>query len=531
MREEQGFIQFWQQTDFSKYNEADIREEFIAKLLYLLGYSKNTINDIVREKTLKLSEPFQRVGRKRMNIDYVPTVRLKSFWILEAKPGHPKQMDIGDMLQAYLYATHPEIQVPYIVLCNGWELKIFYIHQIENWKEPIFTIDSTNCAEKFSELREILSADSILDFQRKRLLEQIKNTFEVEIDIKKLRFFKTGFMKMESDLEKKIRKNEKQLWRDNFEKNRAAADAEVREADEKTLLIWMDSLANSTNKVVFEYYRRIVDSTPDEREKKLRKLMQTYLGRCHTTFKCNCMYIFMLVVLNNLKVEDSVFMKEPKEELEIIIRRNLKYWEENDLQNALCFLDRICCKFAAIVIKNGMIDQLSKEVQERKKYLSVEEKICGNGSSVAKLTVPWIWTFAELLWLNFSRLNSAEEVWEAIEFLNTTIVTMLEQQSIKKYPDNDADLLGYEYYGDNGDLLVNGTCNILREHNALQIINVDEEIKRIIVSDYPERKEFIPKLKKLDKLLEAKQAEKYMKLVYNALLRTIELMAEKNKMN
>ena len=116
-------------------------------------------------------------------IDYVPTVRLKSFWILEAKPGHPKKMNVGDMLQAYLYATHPEIQVPYIVLCNGWELEIFYIHQIENWKEPIFTIDNTNCAERFSELREILSVDSILDFQRKRLLEQIKNTFEVEIDI------------------------------------------------------------------------------------------------------------------------------------------------------------------------------------------------------------------------------------------------------------------------------------------------------------------------------------------------------------
>lgn len=78
---ERDFITYWKNTDFSEYNEMDVREEFISQLLHLLGYSKNTVNNIIREKTLQLTQPFQRVGRKRIQIDYAPTIRLKSFWI------------------------------------------------------------------------------------------------------------------------------------------------------------------------------------------------------------------------------------------------------------------------------------------------------------------------------------------------------------------------------------------------------------------------------------------------------------------
>lgn len=65
-------------TDFSTYNETDVRENFIAPLLKLLGYGKNTVNNVLTEKSLKLKEPFQRIGRKNIRIDYIPTVRLNA---------------------------------------------------------------------------------------------------------------------------------------------------------------------------------------------------------------------------------------------------------------------------------------------------------------------------------------------------------------------------------------------------------------------------------------------------------------------
>ena len=521
------FIDFWQKTDFSKFDESDIREEFIVKLLYLLGYSKNTINDIIREPSYKLSEPFQRVGRKRIKIDYIPSVRLKSFWILEAKPGNPSKMDIGDMLQAYLYATHPEVQVPYIVLCNGWELKIFYIHNIDNWNEPIFTINNRNCREKFSELRKILSANTILSFQRECLLNQIRNTFEVEIDIEQLKNFYTDFLKMQGNLEKKIRENEKQVWKENFESNRRKKEDIIKSADDKTLLIWMNSLANSSLAVNLEYYHRIEISSMKERTEKLRKLLQIYLGRCHAVFKCNCMYIFMKVVLNNLEIEGKIFVKEIKEELENIIKNNLTYCKTDELQNSLCFLDRTCCKFAAVIVKSIMIEKLSEEVQQRRKYLSVEDRICGNYDSVAKSTVPWILTYAELLWLNFSKLGS-EEIWNIIWFLENCIDKILDKQMIKEYPNEEFDLLRYEHYGNNEDCLVNSTCHMLSQSSIMQYLDLESELIKIIYSDYPERKEFIPKLKKQKINLEKEQEEKFERITYEEFLRTVYFMVRDN---
>ena len=525
MFSEEGFIQYWQQTDFSNFTEMDIREEFITRMLYLLGYSKNTINDIIREKSLQLSEPFQRLGRKRISIDYVPSIRLKSFWILEGKPGNPKQMEVGDMLQAYFYAIHPEIQVPYIVLCNGWKVQIFDVYEMRKWNQPIFKINHIDCAEKFSDLQEILSVDTLLNYQRKRLLKQISDTFEVEIDVNQLYKFQNDFSKIKLSLEKKIKQNANQLWKSNFEENIAKADEEVKKLDNNTLIIKMDLLSNGTRRENLEYYRRILKAEPKERTDMLQKLMQQYRGRCHSIFKCNCLEIFINVVINKVQIETSQFMREPSEELEFIIKKNLTYYADNDLQNALCFLDRSCCRIAAIIIKNGLMDKVASQVSRRKKWQAIEEQISQN-PSVSKAIIPWIFTFAEYLWLRFSRLNSSIEIWEAIWYLNTFADAIQNGEGIKSYPDNDGDLLGYEYLGDDSDYLVNVTCNILRRNRDRLKLKLSDELLHIIYSDYPERRKYIPKFKKQEYELDNQKQKKYFTYILEAAYRTSHLLSD-----
>lgn len=62
------FISEWRKTDFSTYNETDVWGNFIAPLLKLLGYGKNTVNNVLTEQSLKLKEPFQRIVRKNIRI-------------------------------------------------------------------------------------------------------------------------------------------------------------------------------------------------------------------------------------------------------------------------------------------------------------------------------------------------------------------------------------------------------------------------------------------------------------------------------
>lgn len=201
---EKVFIQKWKDTDFTGWNEADIREDFIAPLLKILGYAKNTLNDINREETLKLSKPYQRIGRERVDIDYIPTFKLKRIWIIEAKSGITKKMDFGDFSQAYLYANHPEVNAYYIVLINGWEIRIYDAKESTGWDDQLIVCKKDNCDSTFIQLKEYLSLNKIIQTLRKRIINSIEDTFSVEIEELRLEQFQADINKTLINLKKTV---------------------------------------------------------------------------------------------------------------------------------------------------------------------------------------------------------------------------------------------------------------------------------------------------------------------------------------
>lgn len=521
---EKEFLFTWQHTDFTTYNETDIREDFIKDLLYILGYSKNTINDIIREKALDISEPFQRIGRQRVQIDYVPTIRLKSFWILEAKPGNIQDMNIGDMLQAYLYATHPEIQVPYIVLCNGWSLLIFDVQERKNWQMPFFSISNANCYERFEELKSILSAQNMLSFQRKKILKQIRDTFEVEIDINQFQIFKSNFNKMGYDLEKRIKENEKELWRTAFKKADEEELRRIKDADNKTLIIWMDIIGYCSGRYYLEYVKRLEVANPQERCNMLRLLMQTYLGRCHSIFKINCMLIFLNVVKKKLVVESSPFMNSPEKTLIEIVKHNITYMEKSEMQNALIHMENLCCKLSAIVIKNELMDVLNKKVRELEKNMPIEEKIIRK-PTVAREMVPLINLYAEMLWRLYSYKNSVSEMYNYIWGLQCLIEEMKKQGEIKAYPDDDSDMLWYEAYGDSFDLLYTVSVRTLNSDFGLfEELGLESNILELGKMQREEAIKYIPKAKKRPN--DYKMSDKLVREIIIALINSIQIIKQ-----
>jgi len=97
---ERQFVDWWKRRDFFDWNESAVREEFIAPLLRVLGYAKGTVMDILYEKSVRLSEPYHRVGRKTIQIDYIPTIRLRNFWIIEAKPVCRKRWSLENFFKS-----------------------------------------------------------------------------------------------------------------------------------------------------------------------------------------------------------------------------------------------------------------------------------------------------------------------------------------------------------------------------------------------------------------------------------------------
>lgn len=525
---ERQFTTFWGKTDFSTYNEMDIREDFIAPLLSILGYSKNTINGIIREKSLKLTEPLQRIGRKTVRIDYAPTIRLKSFWILEAKPGNVKGMDTGDLLQAYLYATHPEVQAEYIVLCNGWKLCIYDVHQINNWNEPFFEISSSDCDGKFDELMEILSAKTMLTFRRKQLLQQIRNTFEVELDKNKWLDFVREFNSMKYPLEKVIDENVRNLQRIEFQKKEKNRKEQLQNEDIKGLLSWMEMSGSRTSEYQIEYCRRLECADANERANLLKLLKQRYYGRCKAEFKCDCLGILLYVVKNELEIANSPFLSDPKIMLCKVIAANMTYHKDSPLLNALAYLDKVCCKFAYVTLKKTSMEKLNEIIENKKSHMDIEDIIIER-PSVAREMVLYIYAFIDYLWFFFSRENSVQEIWTDIRVLECAI-SRLECIEMPEYKDGNADLLWYDSYGDTFDYLFRVSYMIL--HDSPTIVgklNLDEELARIIQMEEKEALKYIPKMPQWDSEITEEEEKTVIKKVVMALVEATACMEEMNR--
>lgn len=491
-----NFIRTWKSIDFSTYNESDVREEFITQLLSFLGYSKNTIHDITREKSLVLSQPYIRLGRKQVRVDYVPSIRLKSFWILEAKPGSVPHMSKGDLLQAYLYATHPEIQAQYIVLCNGCYLEIYDAHQVEKWDVPFFSISQENCEEKLSELEEILSAKTMLATRRKRLLEQIHNTFEVELDIKELDAFYRELHKMEFPLRKKIDENVRDLQREAWQKRNKDQELWLQSLTPKQLIQQMRWCGPRTARLHNEYVRRIESSSPMDRGQLLQQLNQTYYGRPRAEFQCDCLAIYLKVVSNGWDVTPVRPMSQPPHAVLLdIVKGNLTYHTDRTLQNALDYLDRVCCRFAYLTLRTSLMASLTKETENKKTRMDIEDLLL-NPPSVARDMVSLICLFSDLLWRRLSCGNDSHEIWSATYVL-LKLLDRVEGMALPQYPDGDGDLLWYDSYGDKFDYLFRVSYMILQDHRAvMETLNLEEDISAVIALPYEKISEYTPKLPK-----------------------------------
>jgi hypothetical protein len=105
--------------DFTGKGEAFVEARFLTPLLASLGYETHKDYEVVRHgdegSAFKLHYPPVEKGAQRVkhyNPDYVPTIRKKMFWIIEAKS--PKDVaypfEAKYLVQGLQYCIHPEIQ-------------------------------------------------------------------------------------------------------------------------------------------------------------------------------------------------------------------------------------------------------------------------------------------------------------------------------------------------------------------------------------------------------------------------------------
>lgn len=152
------------------FKEDSVREELILPILKALGYSAHGQNKIIRSK--KLRHPFVTIGSKEVPLtnfpDYLFEVDGKFAWVLDAK-GPDEPITTGkNREQAFFYAIHTEINVPYFALCNGREFVLFRV----NKEDAVLYFSLSEIEKHWNELETHLSpsayAKSDINYDRRK---------------------------------------------------------------------------------------------------------------------------------------------------------------------------------------------------------------------------------------------------------------------------------------------------------------------------------------------------------------------------
>jgi hypothetical protein len=151
--------------NFEQLNETDVREEILAPLLRRLGYRSGTINNVIREQSLRYPKIF--LGRKdpkrdpelRGKADYICEADGKVRWTIEAKSPAIK-VAIDDIEQAYSYSNHPEVRAVYFCISNGHEFRVYQTN-LSPQSPPLLSILYEEFNEKFDVIKNLLSPAAI----------------------------------------------------------------------------------------------------------------------------------------------------------------------------------------------------------------------------------------------------------------------------------------------------------------------------------------------------------------------------------
>jgi hypothetical protein len=163
-----------EQLDFSGKGEAFVESRFITPLLECLGYETHKDYEVFRHgddgASFKLQYPPVEKGAvkvKHYHPDYVPTIRKKMFWIVEAKSAKevPHPFDLKYLVQGLQYCIHPEIQAKYLLVSNGLMSSVFDAHGSvfleKEMYEPILEFKASDLTSRWSEIYELLAVERL----------------------------------------------------------------------------------------------------------------------------------------------------------------------------------------------------------------------------------------------------------------------------------------------------------------------------------------------------------------------------------
>jgi len=184
-----------EKLDFNGKGETFVEDKFVTPLLSYLGYDVHKDYEVRRhgddDMSFKLQYPPVDKGSKKVksyNPDYMPTIRKKCFWVLEAKSakGVSYPFEKNSIVQGLQYCIHPEIRAKYLVLTNGLHTCVYdsfsRIYGDGDIYEPILEFSHSEISSKWSEIFQLLSVAKVKEFIEDDILSMFEKILTSSLD-------------------------------------------------------------------------------------------------------------------------------------------------------------------------------------------------------------------------------------------------------------------------------------------------------------------------------------------------------------
>jgi len=214
------------QYQFEGKPEQAVREEWLAPLLLHLGYGGETLNTVIYAESIGLAAPFRRIGRQRVEVDYRPTVLGHGLWIIEAKAHKGDEWEDA-ISQAWLYATHPEIDVPFMVVADGSRIAVYDVYK-PDWGNPVADIATRDLVERFPMLAEVVGAANVTRAVRERRMRHLGAAMRAELDPERLDEYVAGVTLLAQEARSDVLDNRGAVLRDQLKREETARADLVR---------------------------------------------------------------------------------------------------------------------------------------------------------------------------------------------------------------------------------------------------------------------------------------------------------------
>ena len=192
---------------FAGRSEQAVREEWIRPLLVHLGYGVETLHEVRYEERLNLARPLRRIGRQRVEVDYVPTVWGRGLWIIEAEAHQTDDWDDA-ISQAWLYATHPEVDVPFMAIADGSRIVGYDVYK-PNWDEPVVEVPTTRLVADFARLAAVFGAANVTRAVRTRRMRHLGLAMKAELSLARLDEYVSDLKKLAADARGSVIENQR----------------------------------------------------------------------------------------------------------------------------------------------------------------------------------------------------------------------------------------------------------------------------------------------------------------------------------